>query len=81
MSISMYYEYWYVFHGVVVLSFTRALYSALTNSTYIRCYVTLFFGAYIAKTYWARFCVGVVISLVGHIILIATGRLFFVIPN
>jgi hypothetical protein len=29
-----------MFHAVVVLSFTRALYSALTNSTYIRCYVT-----------------------------------------
>ncbi|KAJ7312730.1 hypothetical protein DFH08DRAFT_821897 [Mycena albidolilacea] len=37
------------------------------------CYVTLFFGAYIAETYWARFCVVVVISSIGHIILIVTG--------
>lgn len=37
------------------------------------CYVTPLFGAYLADTHWGRFksvCIGVVVALVGHIILI-----------
>ncbi|KAF7329107.1 Peptide transporter PTR2A [Mycena kentingensis (nom. inval.)] len=51
--------------------------TGLTTFYQFWCYVTPLYGAYLADTHWGRYrtvCIAVVIALIGHILLIVSGK-------